>query len=282
MSVEALLGTDRAFAADLIAMRPHAGQAGSAREPAPAAGRLADHGQPPRPTSRTHIVQDAYSLRCAPAGGRRPRDTRPTPAAVAERELASAIDNPVVPRTGGWSPTATSTARRSATCWTSWRSRWPTSPRSASGAPTGCWTRPQPGAAGVPGRRGRGGLGLHDRPVHGAAGSSPSSSGWRCRPPSTRSRSSAMQEDHVSMGWAARASCRRGRRAAPGAGDRTGHRRAGAGPAAQPTGARAAAGTGAAGPRCAGGRWAGARPEGVRGAPGGRRRCSPTAPSWTR
>src|SRR3712207_7919667 len=30
MSVEALLGTDRAFAEDLIALRPHAGQAASA------------------------------------------------------------------------------------------------------------------------------------------------------------------------------------------------------------------------------------------------------------
>jgi len=41
-------------------------------------------------------VQDAYSLRCAPqvAGG--VRDTLEHAAAVAERELASAIDNPVV------------------------------------------------------------------------------------------------------------------------------------------------------------------------------------------
>ena len=47
MSVEALLGTDRAFADDLVALRPHAGPGGQRREPAPRAGRLADRRQPP-------------------------------------------------------------------------------------------------------------------------------------------------------------------------------------------------------------------------------------------
>ena len=42
-------------------------------------------------------MQDAYSLRCAPAGARRrPRHRRRTPRTVAGRELAAAIDNPVV------------------------------------------------------------------------------------------------------------------------------------------------------------------------------------------
>ena len=35
MSVEALLGTDRAFAEDLMALRPHPGQTASAANPAP-------------------------------------------------------------------------------------------------------------------------------------------------------------------------------------------------------------------------------------------------------
>ena len=47
ISTEALMGTDRAFAADLVAMRPQPGQARSAANMRPAAGRLADRGQPP-------------------------------------------------------------------------------------------------------------------------------------------------------------------------------------------------------------------------------------------
>ena len=41
-------------------------------------------------------MQDAYSLRCAPSVAGAARDTLDHAAAVAERELASAIDNPVV------------------------------------------------------------------------------------------------------------------------------------------------------------------------------------------
>src|SRR5438874_384322 len=63
MSVEALLGTDRAFAEDLVALRPQPGQADSAANlRALLAGSeiVASHrfGDP--------RVQDAYSLRCAP------------------------------------------------------------------------------------------------------------------------------------------------------------------------------------------------------------------------
>ena len=47
MSVEALLGTDRAFAEDLIALRPQPGQAVERREPPRAARGLGDRGQPP-------------------------------------------------------------------------------------------------------------------------------------------------------------------------------------------------------------------------------------------
>ncbi|SFB61582.1 histidine ammonia-lyase [Amycolatopsis marina] len=94
MSVEALLGTDRAFAADLQALRPHPGQARSAeRMRAALAGSeiVASHRGPDCPR-----VQDAYSLRCAPQVHGAGRDTLDHAGLVAERELAAAVDNPVV------------------------------------------------------------------------------------------------------------------------------------------------------------------------------------------
>ncbi|MQA11860.1 MAG: histidine ammonia-lyase [Pseudonocardiaceae bacterium] len=94
MSVEALLGTDRVFADDLQALRPHPGQASSARNMAAAlAGSeiVASH----RGDDCTR-VQDAYSLRCAPQVHGAARDTCTHAELVADRELASAVDNPVV------------------------------------------------------------------------------------------------------------------------------------------------------------------------------------------
>ena len=93
MSVEALMGTDRVFAADLQALRPQLGQADSA---ANIAALLA--GSPLVASHREGDtrVQDAYSLRCSPqvAGGM--RDTLAHAENVAACELASAVDNPVV------------------------------------------------------------------------------------------------------------------------------------------------------------------------------------------
>jgi histidine ammonia-lyase len=94
MSVEALLGTDRAFAADLQALRPHPGQARSARRMFAAlrdSEIVASHRGPD-----CTRVQDAYSLRCAPQVHGAARDTVSHAELVADRELASAIDNPVV------------------------------------------------------------------------------------------------------------------------------------------------------------------------------------------
>ena len=93
MSVEALLGTDRAFAADLQALRPHPGQADSAANLIAlldGSAIVASHrtGDP--------RVQDAYSLRCAPQVLGAARDTLAFAETVADRELAAAIDNPVV------------------------------------------------------------------------------------------------------------------------------------------------------------------------------------------
>ncbi len=95
MSVEALLGTDAAFATDLIALRPHPGQAVSAaRMRALLTGSqiVASHRDPATDTR----VQDAYSLRCAPQVHGAARDTLAHAETVADRELAAAIDNPMV------------------------------------------------------------------------------------------------------------------------------------------------------------------------------------------
>lgn len=93
-TVEGLLATDTAFAADLQALRPHPGQATSARhlrrmlEGSPI---IASHAGPSDPR-----VQDAYSIRCTPAVHGAARDTLDHCRTVAERELAGAIDNPMV------------------------------------------------------------------------------------------------------------------------------------------------------------------------------------------
>ncbi len=94
MTVEALLGTDRVFAADLQELRPHPGQAASA---ANLRALLADSEimESHRGPDCTR-VQDAYSLRCAPQVNGAARDTVAHAELVAGRELASAIDNPVV------------------------------------------------------------------------------------------------------------------------------------------------------------------------------------------
>ena len=94
MSVEALLGTDRVFAADLHRLRPHAGQAASAANLL----RLLEGSQimaSHRGESCT-VVQDAYSLRCAPQVAGAFRDTVAYAAGVASTELGSAIDNPSI------------------------------------------------------------------------------------------------------------------------------------------------------------------------------------------
>jgi len=94
MSVEALLGTDAAFDAALQALRPHPGQAASAANlRALLAGSpvVASHRGP-----ADTRVQDAYSLRCSPQVHGAARDTLAHAEAVAGTELSSAIDNPVV------------------------------------------------------------------------------------------------------------------------------------------------------------------------------------------
>jgi histidine ammonia-lyase len=94
MSVEGLMGTDAPFAPDLQELRPHPGQAAAAANMmALLAGSpiMASHRGP-----ECTRVQDAYSLRCAPQVAGAARDTMDHAALVASRELASAIDNPVI------------------------------------------------------------------------------------------------------------------------------------------------------------------------------------------
>ncbi|WP_350348765.1 histidine ammonia-lyase [Agromyces sp. G08B096] len=94
MSVEGLMGTDAVFAADLHRLRPQRGQADSAANlRALLAGSpiVASHKGP-----ECTRVQDAYSLRCAPQVHGAARDTLAHAANVADAELASAIDNPVL------------------------------------------------------------------------------------------------------------------------------------------------------------------------------------------
>ncbi|WP_115851972.1 histidine ammonia-lyase [Thermasporomyces composti] len=94
MSVEALLGTDRVFAADLQALRPHPGQVHSARhlrQLLAGSPIVASHAGP----SDTR-VQDAYSLRCAAQVNGAARDALAFARTVAGHELAAVIDNPVV------------------------------------------------------------------------------------------------------------------------------------------------------------------------------------------
>jgi histidine ammonia-lyase len=94
MSVEAMLGTARVFAADLQALRPQPGQAVAA---ANMRALLADS-----PIVASHAgpecvyVQDAYSMRCAPQVAGAARDTLAHARAVAGYELAATVDNPVV------------------------------------------------------------------------------------------------------------------------------------------------------------------------------------------
>ena len=94
MSIEGLLGTNRVFAPDLHSpLRPHVGQAISAANIyaiLKGSEIIASHRE------NDSRVQDAYSLRCAPAVTGAVRDTIAHAVTIAARELASSIDNPVV------------------------------------------------------------------------------------------------------------------------------------------------------------------------------------------
>ena len=200
-STEALLGTDRAFAADLVALRPQPGQAESAANLAPAARRLGDRRQPPRrttPGSRTPTRSAARRRSTARRATRTPTSTgRRARARRRDRQPDGAARRPgrvlrQLPRRPGRDSPATSS-----------RSPPPRSARSPSGAPTGCSTARARTAcppflapdAGVD-------SGLMIAQYTQAA---MVAENRRLAAPAAVDSlpTSAMQEDHVSMGWGA-------------------------------------------------------------------------------
>jgi histidine ammonia-lyase len=93
MTVEAILGTDAAFDERIMALRPHPGQAASAsnlRRLLDGSRIVASHRGSP------HLVQDAYSLRCAPQVHGAFRDVLGYAVGVLETEMGSVSDNPLV------------------------------------------------------------------------------------------------------------------------------------------------------------------------------------------
>jgi len=93
MSVEALLGTDAAFAPEIQALRPHTGQRISA---ANLMRLMTDSEIVASHKFNDTRVQDAYSMRCAPQVIGAARDVLTQATATAEIELLSAVDNPSV------------------------------------------------------------------------------------------------------------------------------------------------------------------------------------------
>ena len=98
MSVEGLMGTDQVFRSELHEpLRPHPGQAQSAANMFDAlkgSEIVASHRE------GDDRVQDAYSLRCAPQVAGAVRDTITHASLVATRELAATVDNQVVLESG--------------------------------------------------------------------------------------------------------------------------------------------------------------------------------------
>jgi histidine ammonia-lyase len=98
MSVEGLMGTDQVFRPELHEpLRPHPGQTTSASNMFHAlkgSEIVASHRE------GDDRVQDAYSLRCAPQVAGAVRDTITHASLVATRELAATVDNPVVLESG--------------------------------------------------------------------------------------------------------------------------------------------------------------------------------------
>ncbi|MFI0446962.1 histidine ammonia-lyase [Actinomadura sp. 6N118] len=90
LSLQALRGTDRPFAAELQELRPHPGQSRAAahlRDLLAGSELLRVHNDG---------SQDPYCLRCVPQVHGAARDALAYASGVADRELASCIDNPVL------------------------------------------------------------------------------------------------------------------------------------------------------------------------------------------
>src|SRR4051794_18998774 len=93
MSVESLLGTDRAYDERVQVIRPHPGQlasAGNLRRLLAGSPLIASH------RDSDHAVQDSYCLRCAPQVHGAIRDVLAHFRGVIDIELGSVVDNPVI------------------------------------------------------------------------------------------------------------------------------------------------------------------------------------------
>ena len=93
MTLEACLGTDRAFDPDLVGVRKHPGALESAsnlRRLLEGSAIVASHRE------SEHLVQDAYSLRCIPQVHGAYRDAFRYVEATLQAEIDSIVDNPVV------------------------------------------------------------------------------------------------------------------------------------------------------------------------------------------
>src|SRR5215218_4585089 len=102
MSVEAMLGTEVAYAAPYQLARPHPGQLAVAAE---LRHLLRDSGLQRAHHGSSHKVQDPYSLRCVPQVHGAARDAFDHLRRVLDIELNSATDNPLVFPAGGDVPT---------------------------------------------------------------------------------------------------------------------------------------------------------------------------------
>src|SRR4051794_19840178 len=102
MSLEALLGTEVAYAAPYQLARPHPGQVAVAGE---LRHLLRDSGLQTGHHGSAHKVQDPYSLRCVPQVHGAVRDALDHLRRVLDIELNSATDNPLVFPGGGDVPT---------------------------------------------------------------------------------------------------------------------------------------------------------------------------------
>ena len=94
LAIEAMLGSERPFLPELHAIRPHPGQVAAAAN----IHRLLQDSaiMDSHRDDLAHAVQDAYSMRCAPQVAGAARDTLDFVTTVAARELRSVVDNPVV------------------------------------------------------------------------------------------------------------------------------------------------------------------------------------------
>jgi histidine ammonia-lyase len=93
MSVEAALGSDRVFDERLVALRPHPGVVASASNLRTLLGGSAIVGSH---RDSEHLVQDAYSLRCAPHVNGATREALRYATSVLEVEANAVSDNPIV------------------------------------------------------------------------------------------------------------------------------------------------------------------------------------------